>query len=48
MCALTSSRPDDFSDIVTYVCTVMITLLFLVGREKLGIFGGEASTPQIP
>ena len=49
MCALTSSRLDDFSDIVTYVSTVMITILFLVaGRGKLGIFEGEASTPQIP
>ena len=48
MCALTSSRLDDFSDIVTYVSTVMITILFLVGRGKLGILGGEASTPKIP
>ena len=48
MCALTSSRLDDFSNIVTYVSTVMITILFLVGRGKLGIFWGEASTPKIP
>ena len=38
MCALTSSRLDDFSDIVTYMRTVMTKIFF----------GGEASTPQIP
>ena len=38
MCALTSSRLDDFSDIVTYMRTVMTTIFL----------GGEASTPQIP
>ena len=48
----TSSRLDNFSDIVTY--TVMITILFFWGGGggKLGILGrgggGEASTPQIP
>ena len=45
MCALTSSRLDDFSDIVN-LYTVRITMFFL---GKLGIFfEGEASTPQIP
>ena len=33
MCAPTSSRLDDFSDVVTYVSTVMITILFLGGGE---------------
>ena len=28
MCALTSSRLDDFSDIVTYMRTVMTTIFF--------------------
>ena len=46
MCALTSSRLDDFSDIVTYVSTVMITILFLVGRGKLGIFWGGSFYPS--
>ena len=36
--ALTSSCLDDFSDIVTYILLVMITIFFL----------GEASTLQIP
>ena len=31
MCALTSSRLDDFSDIVTYMRTVMITIFFFGG-----------------
>ena len=45
--ALTSSRLDDFCDIVTYA--VMITIYFFWGGGgKLGIFWGEASTPQIP
>ena len=43
MCALNSSRLDDFSDIVTY--TVMIAIFF---EGKLEILGGKASTPQIP
>ena len=47
MCALTSSRLDDIFDIVTYVSIVMITILFW-GGGKLGILGGEASTPRIP
>ena len=46
MCALTSSRLDDFSDIVTYVSTVMITILFLVGRGKLSIFLGGSFYPS--
>ena len=33
MCAPTSSRLDDFSDVVTYVSTVMITILFFWGGE---------------
>ena len=36
VCALTSSRRDDFSDIVTY--TVIITIFF---SGKLGILGGR-------
>ena len=35
MCALTSSRRDDFPDVVTY--TVIITIFF---SGKLGILGG--------
>ena len=56
MSALTSSRLDDISDIVTY--TVMITIyiyiyniyiFFLVGGGNWAFFlGGEASSPQIP
>ena len=48
MCALTSSRLGDFSDIVTYVyCNDNNTFL---GGWKLGIFlgGGGTFTPQIP
>ena len=41
MCALTSSRLDDFSDIVTYVSTVMITILFFGGRGIRHFFGGD-------
>ena len=43
MCALTSSRLDDFSDTVTYILTIFWgeSLVFFLG-------GGEASTPQIP
>ena len=48
MSALTSSRLDDISDIVTY--TVMITVhiyiyifFFLGGGRKLGIFFGGGS-----
>ena len=45
MCALTSSRLDDFSDTVSYILTIF-------WRESLVFFfgggGGEASTPQIP
>ena len=48
VCALTSSRRDDFSDVVIYI--VIITIFF---SGNLGIWGGgggarEASTPQIP
>ena len=46
MCALTSSRLDDFSDTVT----VMITIIFFflgAGGGGLGI-RGEDSSPQIP
>ena len=55
MSALTSSRLDDISDIVTY--TVMITIyiyiyifFFGAGGAETGHFfwGGEASSPQIP
>jgi len=46
MCALTSSRLDDFSDIVTYVSTVMITILFFGGGVRH--LGGGTSTLQIP
>ena len=42
---LTSSRLDDFSDLVTYIYTVMITRFFWEEGEN---FEGEASTPQIP
>ena len=48
MCALTSSRLDDFSDIVTYVyCNDNNTFLG-GGGWKLGIFGEGTFTPQIP
>ena len=54
MSALTSSRLDDISDIVTY--TVMITVhiyiyifFFWGGGGNWAFFlGGEASSPQIP
>ena len=54
MSALTSSRLDDISDIVTY--TVMITIYIYIyfffcggGAETGHFFGeGEASSPQIP
>ena len=43
MCALTSSRLDDFSDIVTYVyCNDNNTFL---GGWKLGILGGGELLP---
>ena len=47
MCALTSSRLDDFSDIVTYAyCNDKI--LFLGGGVEVRYFGGGgAFTPQI-
>ena len=41
-CALTSSHPNDFSDIVTHCNDNNI---FFGGGGKLGIWG-EASTPQ--
>ena len=46
MCALTSSRLDDFSDIVTLIYAVVITIFL---GWKLGLFwgGGGASSPQI-
>ena len=53
MSALTSSRLDDISDIVTY--TVMITIhiyIFFLGGGGGGnwsfFWGGEASSPPIP
>ena len=47
MCALTSSRLDDFSDIVTYAyCNDKY--FFGGGGWKLGILGGGTFTPQIP
>ena len=42
-CALTSSRLDDFSDIVTKN-TVMITIFFLGGEA--GRFGGGSFYPS--
>ena len=48
-CALTSSRLDDFFDIVTYILAVINSNIFW---DEAGHFffwgGGEASTPQIP
>ena len=46
MCALISSRLDDFSDIVTYVITVMITILFLGGEGEVGHFFGGSFYPS--
>ena len=47
MCALTSSRLDDFSDIVTYVyCNDNNT--FWGGVEVRYFLGGGTFTPQIP
>ena len=47
MCALTSSRLDDFSDIVTYVyCNDNNT--FGGGVEVRYFGGGGTFTPQIP
>ena len=46
MCALTSSRLDDFSDIVTYVyCNDNNTF---GGGWKLGILGGELLPLKYP
>ena len=48
MCALTSSRLDDFFR-YNYVYTVMITIIFLVGGGgggKLGILGRESLCPS--
>ena len=45
VCALTSSRLDDFSDIVN-LYTVRITISF--AGSWAFFFYGEASTPQIP
>ena len=42
MCALTSSRLDDFSDIVTYDNNIF------GGGGKRGLLEGGGSTPQIP
>ena len=46
VCALISSRLDDFSDIVTYVITVMITILFLGGEGEVGHFLGGSFYPS--
>ena len=43
MCAPTSSRLDNFSDIADIYCNDNNIFMGEVGH-----FGGEASTPQIP
>ena len=48
MCALTSSRLDDFSDIVTYAYCNDKILFLGGGGVEVRYFGGGTFTPQIP
>ena len=45
MCVLTSSRSDDFSDIVTYLHTVMIRIFF--GGGGGGVRGSWAKNHPV-